>query len=120
VGSIRTVVVTMPPLLTEIIEHSLIGRIVLHVVARFDNRDFSKETLRGMRPDLVLIGLRPGESDTVGRSLLALVPAAKVIAFSSDARHGYIHEMRAHRAAIINISPQALIEAILGASAMKI
>jgi len=115
----------MAPLLTDIIEHSLIGHIALHVVARFDNRDFSEETLRSVRPDLVLIGLRPGESDAVGRSLLALIPAAKVIAFSSDARHGYIHQMRAHRAVIINISPQTLIKGILRrrlaiASAVKI
>jgi chemotaxis response regulator CheB len=104
----------MPPLLTDIIEHLLIGHLALRVVARFNNRDFSKESLRGVHPDLVLIGLHPGESDAIGRSLLTLIPAAKVIAFSSDARHGYVHEMRAHRAAIINISPQALIKGILG------
>jgi DNA-binding NarL/FixJ family response regulator len=113
-GNIRTVVVTMSPLLSDIIKQLLIHQTVLDVIAEFDTRDALEERLRNTAPNLILIGLRPGEGDGIGLSFLALVPAAKVIAFSSDGRHAYLHEMRAHRAALIEVSPQALIDAILG------
>jgi chemotaxis response regulator CheB len=113
VASIRSVVITMSPLLTDIIEHLLTGHLDFEVIAEFANRNFSEEALKTICPDLVLVGLRPGESDEIGRSLLALIPPVKVIAFSSDARHGYLHEMRAHRSVIIDISPQTLLKGIL-------
>jgi hypothetical protein len=104
----------MTPLLTDIIEQLLTEHVALDVVARFDVRDLLEERLQVFAPDLIFVGLRPGEADEIGRGLLSLAPAAKVIAFSNDARHGYVHEMRPHRAALIDISPQALIEAIDG------
>ena len=64
----------------------------------------------------MLVGLRASETDAVALSVLALLPAAKVIAFSGDARQAYVHEMRPHRAALIDVSPQALIDAIRGPS----
>jgi hypothetical protein len=103
----------MSRLLEDIIEKSVAGCLTLDVVARFDSREFLEETLRTISPDLILVGLRPGESDEVARSLLALAPLAKVIAMSSDARHGYVHEMRPHRTALIEISRQILIRTIL-------
>jgi DNA-binding NarL/FixJ family response regulator len=112
VAGIRTVIVTMSPLLTDIIEQLLSGRVTLEVIGRFDVRTLLEEKLRVLAPDLILVGLRRGETDEIGRTLLSLVPVAKVIAFTNDARHGYVHEMRAHRAALIDISPQALIKAI--------
>jgi chemotaxis response regulator CheB len=113
-AGIRTVVVTMSPLLTDLIEQSLTGYVALDVVAHFASRGSFEEQLRVMGPDLVLVGLSPGEADEIGRSLLSLVPVATVIAFSSDARHAYLHVMRAHRAMLIDVSPPALIEAIRG------
>jgi len=90
------------------------GQITLDVVARFDKRALLREKLPEIGPDLVLVGLRSHETDRIGRSLLKLLPIAKVIAISSDARQAYLHEMRAHRAAIIDVSTRALIEAIRG------
>jgi DNA-binding NarL/FixJ family response regulator len=111
-AGIRTVVVTMSPLLTDIIEQSITGHVDLDVVARFGARDFLEKRLPEISPELVLLGLRAGEADEIGRYLLSLVPVARVIAFSGDARHAYLHEMRAHRATLINVSPSELIEAI--------
>jgi DNA-binding NarL/FixJ family response regulator len=99
-------------LLADIIEQLVSGQIALDIVARFDERALLREKLPEIGPDLVLIGLRSHETDRVGLSLLKLVPTAKVIAFSSDARRAYLHEMRAHRTAMIDVSARALIEAI--------
>jgi DNA-binding NarL/FixJ family response regulator len=107
--------VTLSPLLADIVERLVAGQIALEVVAHFDERDLLKEKLPKISPDLVFVGLQSRETDRIGRSLLKLLPMAKVIAFSSDARHAYIHEMRAHRATIIDVSAQALIRAIRGA-----
>jgi hypothetical protein len=104
--------VTLSPLLADIIERLVAGPIALDVVARFDNRDLLKDKRLEIGPDLVFVGLRLRETDRIGRWLLKLLPMAKVIAFSSDVRHAYIHEMRAPRTAIIDVSGRALIEVI--------
>jgi chemotaxis response regulator CheB len=112
---IRTVVVTMSRMLSDIITALVTDHAALDLVAEFDNRADAENRLSAIAPDLILIGLRDGEPDGIGRTLLALVPSAKVIAFSSDGRNGYLHEMRALRVEITDISPQGLIDAILGA-----
>jgi DNA-binding NarL/FixJ family response regulator len=104
----------MSPLLIDIIEQSVTGHVALDIVAHLEARNLIEERLRVMKPDLVLVGLYPGEADEIGRSLLSLVPVARVIVFSSDARHAYLHEMQAHRVTLIDVSPPALIEAIRG------
>jgi hypothetical protein len=111
-AGIRTVVVTMSPLFVDIIEQSVTGHIALDIVARFEARDF-EESIRVINPDLVLVGLRPGEADQIGLILIQMVPTARVIVFSSDARHAYLHEMIPHRTTMIDVSPPTLIEAIL-------
>jgi DNA-binding NarL/FixJ family response regulator len=104
----------MSPMLSDIIKQLLVRQASLDVVAEFESRDWLEQRLPVIAPNLILIGLRPREADGIGLSLLGLVPGAKVIAFSNDGRHAYLHEMRAHRAALIDVSPQALIDAILG------
>ena len=104
----------MSPLLADIIKQLITGHIPLDVLAHFKHRTLLEKELLRIGPDLVLVGLRLGETDQIGSRLLKLVPAAKVIAFSSDARHAYLHDMRPNRAAIIDVSPRALIEAIRG------
>jgi hypothetical protein len=113
-AGIRTVVVTMSPLLSDIVEQSVIGHVVLDIVARLDLRNLIEERLQRLNPELVLIGLQPDETDEIGRALLSLVPTARVIAFSSDARHAYLHLMVAHRVTLFNVAPPLLIEAIRG------
>src|SRR4051794_1157952 len=113
-ANIRTVTVTLSTLLGEIIERVVMKQVELEVVARLDDQTALCERLRLLAPDLVLIGLRPGQTDAIAGSMLACVPAAKVIVFTSDGRHAYLHEMRAHRAALIDVTPEALIAAIVG------
>ena len=114
---IRTVFVTIPPLLGDIIKTSLTDHFTLDVVARLDSRAEIEKQLPLVSPDLVIIGLLGGEDDTIGRTLLVVVPLAKVIVLSSDGRNAYVHEMRAHRSTLTDVSPPALIDAILGAAA---
>jgi DNA-binding NarL/FixJ family response regulator len=115
VARIRTVIVTMPRLLGDIITALVTDHAALDVVAEFDNRADAENSLPDIAPDLILVGLRDDETDAIGLTLLALGPSAKVVAFSNDGRNGYLHEMRAQRVELTDISPQTLIDAILGA-----
>jgi len=111
---IRTVVITMPPIFRDLITELLAGHGSLDIVWQPDTREGLEEPLRALAPDLILIGLRREEGNEIGLSLVSLLPNAKVIAFSSDGRHAYLHRMQPQRTALLDVSPQILIDAILG------
>ena len=111
--SIRTVIVTMPRILSDIIASLVEDRATLSVVARLGNRFEIESRLPVLFPDLVLIGLRGGEADAIAATALALAPAARIVAFSFDGRNAYVHEVHTHRAALMDVSPTALVKVIL-------
>jgi DNA-binding NarL/FixJ family response regulator len=114
VANIRTVLTTISPLFSDILEQLIGGHVDLDIVAKIDTRDRLEEGLRAIGPDLVLIGLYHGEADEIAHSLLAAAQLPKVIAFSTDGRHAYVHERPAHRTALIDVTPDGLVKAISG------
>src|SRR6266481_2366534 len=113
VASIRAVVVTLSPILVDLVTTLLSGRAELDVVARFDSHDGIETQLAAASPDLILYGLQNGESDNIAAPLLALLPSSKIIVFSSDGRNAYVYTMRPNRKALLDLSPRALVRAIL-------
>lgn len=105
----RAVIVTMSPLIADIFRKILSGEVAIEIVAELPNRRRLETQLRAIRPDLVLIGLRRNEPDAIALSLLMALPRAKVIAFSSDARLAYVHQMRPHRTELVNVSKETLL-----------
>jgi DNA-binding NarL/FixJ family response regulator len=114
VAGIRTVIVTMPQMLSDIVARLVEDRATLSVVARFESRFEIEARLPALAPDLILIGLRGGEADEIAATALALVPTARVIALSGDGRNAYVHEMRIRRAMLPDVSPGSLVDVILG------
>jgi DNA-binding NarL/FixJ family response regulator len=114
VVGIRTALVTLSPLLSDIITQAVEPEIELDVVAQIHGRALLEERLSMIDPELILIGLRVGETDAIAAATLAAAPAAKVIAFSADCHHAYLHEMRAYQATLIDVTPSTLAKAILG------
>lgn len=112
--AIRTVIITMPPIFRDLITELMAGLRPLNLVAELDSRHGVEEWLPPLAPDLILIGLDRNESDEIGLSLVRLLPNAKVIAFSSDGRHAFVHQMQPQRMPLLDVSPQTLIDAILG------
>ena len=110
---IRTAIVTVPAIISDVVATLLSARTTLKVVARFDDRAEIAARLSAVSPDLVLIGLRNGETDEIARTLLTDIPAAKVVAFSRDGRNAYVYEVRVHRKVLADVSPRVLINAIL-------
>jgi chemotaxis response regulator CheB len=111
---IRTALVALSPLLSDIITQAIKPEIELDVVADFPSGDLLKEQLRLIAPELILIGLQAGDTAAIAATALAAAPAARVIAFSADCRHAYLHEMRLYQMMLIDVTPAALAGAILG------
>jgi DNA-binding NarL/FixJ family response regulator len=109
---LRTVTVTITPLLGDIISQVVAVRAPIEIVARLDRRDRLELRLQILVPNLVLIGLRQDEGGAVALSLCNALPRAKVIALSHDAHHAYLPVAHRHRTTLIDLSPKALIEAI--------
>ena len=110
--AIRTAIVTMSPMLRDIVKELPTGRERLEIIAELTDRDLLADRLKAILPDLVLIGLARGESDRIARSILMALPRSRVIALSSAGRHVYIHEMRSHRTALCDASATAVIRAL--------
>jgi chemotaxis response regulator CheB len=117
VAGLRVVAVTMSPLLRDVVTTLLTDHVAVELVAAFDQRADSGRRLEDIDPNLILIGLRPGESDDIASDLLTRIPSAKVVAFSHDGRDVSVHEMRRHRQTLPDVSPQGVVEAILGGPA---
>lgn len=112
-AAIRTVTVTMAPMFRDLIRELMASRGNLDVIGELVTRDTLDEQLRALAPDLILIGLGRNEGDEIGLSLVRRLPNAKVIAFSSDGRHAFVHRMQPRRTVLDDVSPQVLIESIL-------
>jgi DNA-binding NarL/FixJ family response regulator len=114
VTAIRTVTVTMAPIFRDLIVGLMAGYGNLDVIENLDTRDGLEEQLRALAPGLVLIGLGENEADEIALPLARLLPNSKVIAFSRDGRHAFVHRMYPRRSALLDVSPKMLIDAILG------
>jgi DNA-binding NarL/FixJ family response regulator len=86
----------------------------IEVVGEFDTPDELADRLQRLAPDLVLITLRSDEGDDIGSELATLLPRARIVAFSSDARDAFLYRAPLQRTALLDISPQTLIDAITG------
>jgi DNA-binding NarL/FixJ family response regulator len=113
VAAIRTVMITMPRLFRDLIAELMARHKNLNVVGELNSRQGIEGLLRPLAPDLVFIGLGRNDEDAIGLSLVRLLPNAKVIAFSSETRHAFVYQMQPQRSVLLDLSPQALIDAIL-------
>jgi DNA-binding NarL/FixJ family response regulator len=99
-------------MISDIVEQLVIDDVALDIAARFDTRELIEDKLRAILPDLVLVGLSPGESEKIGLSLSAVVPDAKVIVFSSDGRSAYVSAKGTSWTHLTDFSPDAITSVI--------
>jgi hypothetical protein len=102
--------VTTPAMLSDLIARVATERVDLDVVAALSDRHALVPTLERLRPDLVVIGLRPTETDAVVHSLLERLPATRFVALPADGRSVFGYAFPSHRIALADASPQALID----------
>ena len=106
---VRTVVVTMSPLLADIVLNFLKSGLAIDLIDVLEDREALAQRLADLRPDLVLLGLRETESDACARPVLASVPSARVLALAPNGQHAWLHEMRPHRVALPHVSKRGLL-----------
>ena len=112
VAAIRTLVVTVSPLLTDIVTAVLQQRLTLDVIGVLPTRERLAEQLRELAPDLVLLGLLDTETDASARPLLVALPTARFVVLAADGQQAWLYEMRPHRTALTNFSLPALTGAL--------
>jgi DNA-binding NarL/FixJ family response regulator len=111
---IRTVTVSITPLLSDIVSQVVAEHAPIDIIASLDRSEGLARRLQMLAPDLVLIGLSQSEGDGIALSLRDALPSTKIIALSYDARHAYLPMPKRRCSALIDMSPNALIEAIRG------
>ncbi len=112
VAVLRTVVVTLSPLLRELVTNVLSPEIVIDVIEVFAARELLTERLPDLAPDLVLVGLLDAETDTVALPLLAASPSARVLVLASNGETAWLHESGGRHARLSDVSVQGLKEAL--------
>lgn len=105
----RVVVVTLRPLLRDIIVTLVQSRVPVTIVAEFSKRAPTRQ-LKHLAPDLVIVGLRKDEDDRIGERYLAEIPAAKVAVISNDGREAIVYMAPARRIVLHSVSLKALDE----------
>lgn len=109
VAGVRTLAVTVSPLLRELVTSVLQPHLLLDVIAVLETRERLAECLQELAPDLVLLGLSGGETDASACALLGVLPSAKILALAPNGEHAWLYEMREHCTALPDLSPPALI-----------
>jgi len=114
VTGIRTVMITMPAMMGDLIKRLAVGRVHLDIVAEIHDRRAIARRLAALHPGLVIIGIEESERDDDVRTLLQRLPTSKFIAVGSNGRIvGY--ELCLRRSKLSELSPEGLIGFICAA-----
>jgi chemotaxis response regulator CheB len=116
VSGIRTVIVTTPAILRDLITRLTLGKVELDIVAELSDRRALSHQLSELRPDLVVIGLRAHESDALIRKLIMLIPAARFIVFTAAGRSARGFELRLFCTQLTDMPTSELVDFIRGAA----
>ena len=80
----RAVLVTVPPLLSDLIRHVLTSRAALVIVAELTDRPSAYAPLWALAPDVIIIGPAGGTPPVDAALPHAMLPGACVLALSAD------------------------------------
>ena len=112
-AGVRTLVVTLSPLLADLVANVLRPHLRLDVIDVMRSREKLAEKLRELQPQLVLLGLENGEKDSCARPLLSVMPSSGLIlVLEKSGQHAWLYRLRPHRTALVNLSMPSLIGAL--------
>lgn len=115
-SGIRTLIVTTPAILRDLITRLTLGKVELDIVAELDDRRALSHQLMALRPDLVVIGLRAHESNALIRKLIMLIPTARFVVFTAGGRTARGFELRLFCTQLTDMPPAELVDFIRGAT----
>lgn len=116
---LRTLVVTLSPLLRELVTSVLPSPISVDVIEILESRQGVAERLRDLAPDLVLIGLVDAETDAIALPLLAALPSVRILVLARNGAHAWLHQPHGRRTVLSDLSVQALRAAMQGSGAWQ-
>lgn len=82
----RTLVVTVSPLLADLVADALKTDAPVDIVEVLSRREYLPARLRELAPELLLLGLADGEGDHVATPLLPLSPTTRILTLAPDGR----------------------------------
>jgi DNA-binding NarL/FixJ family response regulator len=112
VVAVRTLIVTVSPLLADLVKTVLRPHLFLDVVEVLSTRDRLMERLHDLSPDLVLLGLLNSEDDSCAVPLLAALVSVRILALAANGAQAWLYEAGPHRTALSKLSPSDLIDAL--------
>jgi hypothetical protein len=84
VPKLRAVLVTVPPLLADLIRHVLISRVGVSIIAEIADPETATERLRALGPDVVIIGPAASGYSLDSALVRLMLPGARVLTLSAD------------------------------------
>ena len=112
VERVRTLAVTISPLLANLMTDVLQPRLALDLVGVLASRAALAETLRTLTPELVIFGLLADETDAVAHPFLAVLPSAVILVLSDDGKSAWLLQRRRRRLVLYDLSLAVLAEAL--------
>ena len=109
---IRILLAEVPRMLREIIESVIAGQHDMSIVGAIDTRDRVATALGQTPADVVIVGLRTGETAATLDPMLFEQPRLKMLAIGSNGRSSSLYELRPYTIPLGDVSPQGLIDAI--------
>jgi DNA-binding NarL/FixJ family response regulator len=113
---IRVVLGTMPVLLRDIVRETVAAQTDdVEILAEVATRGEIATAVRRTEADVAVVGVEHLDWNDLRdflHSLLAEHPRLSVIALANDGRDGWIYRLRPSSAAIHDVSPAALVQAI--------
>jgi hypothetical protein len=112
VAGLRTFIVTVSPLLSEMTLAVLLPYLPLEIIGILETRQDIATVLAHAAPDLLLLGLLENERETFAGSLL-LWPSMKVLALAANGQRAWLLETDQPPLALPDLSVPALISALV-------
>ena len=111
---IRVLLAGMPPMLRDIVSETVAREPDMTVVGHADVREMLSGALPATDADIVIIGESTREGDVDPLPLLFARPQICVLVLSENGRRAVMHDLWPRRTALVDVSPQALVDAIRG------
>jgi len=108
----RLVTVTLPALVNDILAGTVSRSEQIKTVAVLRTRKSLLRRLAQLRPDVVVVGLRPGEDFTPTPAIFARVSSVRVITFSPDGRQITGFQLRPYVTDLTSATPKELVDFI--------
>jgi DNA-binding NarL/FixJ family response regulator len=107
----RVMLMDMPPLLREILEHAITQHDDLELM-REPGRAPREGTQARTHPDAVIVGTTAPEANDHATALLERWPQAQIVVVTAAGRNIALYELRPHKTELGQLSPAEAVQAI--------